>query len=184
VESAVVPDAIEPVVGWRVWRVRDTGRAFELTSANRPTAWAPGEIFAASCDRDAAHPTPALDCTCGIYASRQPATAVELLPPYIRAVSSIIAPSILGYDTVMAVGLVALWGEIVVCDWGWRAQYAYPRELFVPSSVKHYRRDAGSVEIFDSSGLAEILGGTYGVPARVAWNLRPLPLLELARRAA
>ena len=182
--ATTVPDAIEPIVGWRAWRVRDTGAAFVLTSANESTIWAPGETLNATCARAGDHGTPAPDCTCGVYASRQPGLAVELLPPYIRSVSSIIAPSILGYDTVMAVGLVSLWGEIVVCEWGWRAQFAYPRELFVPSSVKHYRRRSGVVEIFDSGDLAENLARTYGVAARVTWNLRPLPLLELARGAA
>lgn len=183
-ESAPVPDAIEPVVGWRTWRVRDTGSEFRLTSVNNATLWEPSEPLRAACTVHNPHDPPHVDCSCGIYAARQPGPAVKLLPPYVRSVSSIIAPAILGYDTVMAVGLVALWGETVVCEWGWRAEFGYPRELFVPSSVKHYRRGPHGLEIFDSADVATALAEGYGISATVVWNLRPMPLLELARKAA
>ena len=179
-----VPDAIEPVVGWRTWRVRDAGSAFILTSASKSTHWPGGRALEARCERGRSHRPPERECTCGIYASFHPGPALELLPPYVRAVSSIIAPAILGYDTVMAVGLASLWGELVVCDRGWRAEYAYPRELFVPSSVKHYRRGPDGLQIFDSSDLAEALAETYGIETRVVWNLRPMPLAELVRGVA
>jgi len=170
-------------MGWRAWRIRDSGQSFVLTSATTTTEWVPGEPLEASCERGS-HLSPSAGCTCGVYASCQPGPALTFLPPYARAVSSIIAPAILGYDRVVAIGVVALWGEVVVCDWGWRAQFAYPTKIFVPSSVKHYRRARAQVEIFDSADLADAIAVAYGVSAEVAWNLRPLPLATLARGAA
>jgi hypothetical protein len=175
-----VPDAIEPVVGWRCWRVRDGADGFELVSTSRPTVWPARSPVQAGCDRGDPHLPPATGCTCGIYAAAGPALPVECLPPHVRATRRIITPAILGYDVVLAVGLVALWGEIVVCEWGWRGRYAYPRLLFVQHAVKHHRRGPDGVESFDSARLAAGLEQRYGVPTRAARSLRPATLLELA----
>jgi hypothetical protein len=50
--------------------------------------------------------------------------------------------------------------------------------------VKHYRRGPHGLEIFDSADVATALAEGYGISATVVWNLRPMPLLELARKAA
>ena len=60
-ESAPVPDAIEPVVGWRTWRVRDTGSEFRLTSVNNATLWEPGEPLRAACTVHNPHDPPHID---------------------------------------------------------------------------------------------------------------------------
>jgi hypothetical protein len=174
----VVPDAIDPVVGWRSWRVRDGGDGFVLVSASRDAPWPPGATLAAACE--AGHPAPCGACTCGIYAAREPGPAVEYLAPHVKAAERIVTPEILGYDAVLAVGLVALWGSVIVCEWGWRAQYAYPRELFVPAAVKHYRRRRRLVEIFDSEAIAAALADAYCVGATVTRSLRSAALAELA----
>jgi hypothetical protein len=176
--SALLPDALEPVVGWRCWRIRDTREGLVLTSVNRPTRWAPGFALESSCER-AGHRGPASACSCGIYAAREPSLVAGAVPPAIRAVSRIVTPAILGYDTVLAVGLVSLWGEVVEAEAGWRGRFAYPRELFVQAAARHYRRHSrASVDILDSDDLARALGELYAVPARVARSLRPDELLR------
>ena len=172
----IAPDAIEPVVGWRCWRVVDTREGFVLSSASRTVFWPPGLAFEAFCPAED-HDPPAACCSCGVYAARSPELVLEYFPPVVRSAATIIAPAILGYDTVMAVGLVSLWGEVVEGDRGWRGRYAYPRELFVPSAVKHYRRGSGKrFEVFDSADLAGALGELYDVPAQVTRTVRPREL--------
>jgi hypothetical protein len=82
----------------------------------------------------------------------------------------------------MAVGLVSLWGKLIECDWGWRGELAYPRQLYVPIGVRHYRRTRHGVVSFDSVGLASGLEELYRVPARVTASVRPEALLALAVR--
>lgn len=168
-----VPDAIEPVVGWRCWRVVDTRDGFVLTSANRATRWPPGLALEAACASEE-HAPPAERCSCGIYAASDPSLVLDYFPPVVRSAVTILSPAILGYDSVLAVGTVWLWGDVVESDRGWRAQYGYPRELLVPSAVKHYRRGVGRrFQVFDSSAIARSLGALYGVPAGVTRTVRP-----------
>jgi hypothetical protein len=170
------------VVGWRCWRVIDTGDDFVLESANRTTRWPASVALEASCSVDHPHTIPAPECACGIYAARTPELVLGYFPPVVRRAATIIAPAILGYDKVVAVGLVSLWGDVIEGALGWRGQYAYPRELFVPSAVRHYRRGQGRrFEVFDSDDLAGALRAMYAVPAHVTRSVRPA---ELALRCA
>jgi hypothetical protein len=59
-----------------------------------------------------------------------------------------------------AVGRVSLWGVVIECERGWRALYAYPARLYVPTrlTARHLRLGPGEV--------AEGLAG-YGVPVTV-----------------
>ena len=52
------------------------------------------------------------------------------------------------------IGTVSLWGGVVECEHGWRAGFAYPREIFVPSLAP------------EPDETAARLGG-YGVPVEV-----------------
>ncbi len=49
---------------------------------------------------------------------------------------------------------VALWGGVVECEHGWRAGFAYPREIFVPSLAPEPDETAAELE-------------EYGVPFEV-----------------
>jgi len=169
------PDSIEPVVGWRCWRVLDTRDGFALASASNETRWPARLALEAECC--AAHEPPDARCSCGIYAAREPELVLGYFPPVISRAATIIAPAILGYDTVVVVGLVSLWGDVVEGERGWRGRYAYPRELCVPSAIRHYRRGRGTrFEFFDSGALADALAGLYAVPARVTSSVRPREL--------
>ncbi len=34
------------------------------------------------------------------------------------------------------IGTVSLWGTVVECEHGWRAEYAYPRRIYVPVTAR------------------------------------------------
>jgi hypothetical protein len=148
-----------------------------LRSACRPTRWAPGWPLKASCELP--HRSPAIGCACGIYAAFEPRLPHAYLPPHVKAAERIRTQAILGYDVVMAVGLVELWGHVIECEWGWRAQHGYPKALWVPTGIRHFRRRRGKVEIVDSERLASALGGLYGVPVGVASSFQPEALAAL-----
>jgi preprotein translocase subunit YajC len=108
-----IPDLILPIVGWRVWRWDAAG----LSSLNGKP-WPPRQPLAAKCgagNAHEAHELPHLDCTCGVYASKS--------REHLRQ---------LGYDGRGIRGEVHLWGTVVEHELGWRAQFAYPKTLFLP----------------------------------------------------
>jgi hypothetical protein len=128
------PDYAEPVVGWRAWLVVCEGDELRLHSVARDTVWEPGRRLEADCLRGRAllarwrgeepHPAPHPACSCGIYALRRPDEAPDALDPHAD----------LGRRVVQRVfGQVRLWGAVVESDRGWRARYAYPSRLLVPS---------------------------------------------------
>jgi hypothetical protein len=102
----------------------------------------------------------------------------------VKAADRIRTQAILGYDVVMAVGLVALWGEVVECEWGWRAQFAYPRSLYLPTGIRHFQRSRAGVEIYESTRLAAELSHLYGIPTAVTGSLKPDALARQARARA
>ena len=104
-----IPDYISPVVGYRVWRWKPTG----LKSLNG-VPWRPGRPLAAEC-RVAAHDLPHFNCTCGVYAAKN--------LKHLRR---------FGYENRGIHGEVYLWGTVVEHTLGWRAQFAYPKSLFLP----------------------------------------------------
>jgi hypothetical protein len=121
-----VPDYISPVVGYRVWQWDAVG----LKSLNGEL-WVPRQPLSAVCRADrsgsiaglskATHvgELPCFTCSCGIYAAK----TVEHLHHC-------------GYGKVAVRGEVNLWGRVVEHARGWRAQFAYPRSLFlVPATI-------------------------------------------------
>ena len=115
-----IPDYISPIVGYRVWRWNVTG----LKSLNGEP-WLPGRPLAAECQAvargtrvKALHGTqqlPHSNCTCGVYAAKN----LEHLRQF-------------GYEGRGIHGEVYLWGTVVEHKLGWRAQFAYPKSLFLP----------------------------------------------------
>jgi len=116
------PDYISPVVGYRVWQWDATG----LKSLNR-IRWRPGDAMTAECKIEGCGEAPQPDCTCGIYASKS-------LDQLRR----------IGYTQEFIRGEVWLWGAVVEHEEGWRAQFAYPKNLVVPLSMVPF--SMGSVE--------------------------------------
>jgi hypothetical protein len=118
-----IPDYISPIVGYRVWQWNATG----LRSLNGES-WLPGRPLAAGCQAVArgtrvkavhgAHELPHPNCTCGVYAAKN----IGHLRQF-------------GYENRGIHGEVYLWGTVVEHRLGWRAQFAYPKSLFLPSDA-------------------------------------------------
>jgi hypothetical protein len=111
-----IPDLISPIVGHRVWRWDAAG----LSSLNGKR-WPPGQPLAAVCSAGNAHDAhepPHLDCTCGVYAAKD--------REHLRGT---------GYEPLGIRGEVNLWGTVVEHERGWRAQFAYPKNLYLPPKM-------------------------------------------------
>jgi hypothetical protein len=125
----------EPIVGWRLWHVRRHENAYRLESFTwHHVSWPAGRRFEARC---AIHgeAAPALGHECGIYAFRTRQLAEDLLRRYTGIRQHYgrryqeLPP--LRRGCPLAVGRVSLWGRVLARDNGFRAQYAYPYELFL-----------------------------------------------------
>jgi hypothetical protein len=143
-----IPDLISPIVGHRVWRWDAAG----LRSLNGKP-WSPRQPLAAKCGAgkaDAAHEVPQTDCTCGVYAAKN----LE----HLRQ---------LGYEGSGIRGEVHLWGTVVEHELGWRAQFAYPKTLFltpdvIPSGTKEMESRLGALVAYDTDVF--IVGCGQSIP--------------------
>lgn len=127
-----VPDFVEAVEGWRVWRVGRRVGGVVLESLFTPTTWEPLTPLSATCVsklrpawrrwqlRKQHHAAPELACTCGVYGAASEAVAREYL---------MVRRFVPRGERV--IGRVALWGDVVECTNGWRASLAYPVELLI-----------------------------------------------------
>jgi len=143
---ARAPDYAAPLLGWRLWEVEDIHHVPRLRSLYRMCFWPVGAPLVARCNVRglrlwrAPHEAPVADCRCGIYAV-----------PF-EFVSTLAFDEVLGPPRrTVAIGAVSLWGDVVECEHGLRAGFAYPERLFVPSACAAAGRAV--------SGLAD-----YGVP--------------------
>jgi hypothetical protein len=139
-KSAAVRQSTETMVGWRVWRVAEANTGGPLMSTFMTSVWPPGAAMKACCGSD----TTGLRHGIHAFASR------ELAEEYFHAQSR-------GRTTPHVYGEVALWGRVIVHEQGYRAQFAYPRNLLVP------RRYAGH-----RSEIVRDLRRAYGV--EVDWH--------------
>jgi hypothetical protein len=114
-----VPDAVEPIIGWRAWALIGSGESGpRLSSIAYPCMWLPREALEAECLRvSRCIPMPGGECDCGIH-------ALTTLDGVLDAVPRPWWPPVV-------LGRVALWGRVVPGTKGWRAQFAYPTSLMV-----------------------------------------------------
>ncbi len=109
----------EPLVGYRVWKLKPG--TCELQSAYmRQYHWP----LRRRIERDT------FDCE-GIYAVRD---ARQLLGRYVYDPAGIGSGPWQAYLADVA-GSVYLWGEVKECELGYRAEYAYPKELWMPEDT-------------------------------------------------
>jgi hypothetical protein len=114
---------LRPAVGWKVWRVEHDADSTRLRSALYGDLWPVDEPVHAACHRmlRSSHDAPSPGCECGIHAGR----TLEAWDHYLAV------------DAESRVfGRVLLWGSVLEGAEGWRAAFARPVEIFVPSSVR------------------------------------------------
>jgi hypothetical protein len=153
-DAVTVPDVAEPIIGWRYWRL-DRHRRQLASLTGHTEVWPVRRAFQAACRyarRDptdiryqfvggfkrARHDAPEEGCTCGIYAARD--------------LKNLRAKMLFGLG-LMVVGEVAMWGKVIPGTRGYRAQFAYPRRLYVVQRTADW----------DQSSTVRALG-VYGVP--------------------
>jgi len=127
---------MQPIIGWRAW-IASTEPP-RLWSLARPATWAPGELVEA-------HATPTSDPRAGIHAFR---TCAEALGEFMG-----------GWGDGLVLGSVAMWGQVVEHERGFRAQYAYPQTLVLPGSWDSWGPWA-------DSDTVRALARTYGCEVR------------------
>lgn len=132
----------EPVIGFRDFVLRTSIDGAILMSRN-DHPWPYRKRMRALCASSnsgqpfSKHDAPRETCNCGIYAYARPDD------PNLK-------------DTDVVWGEIAMWGEVLICEKGYRSQFAYPLSLFL--------RDNGTRNVhFLSDELAEL----YGVPCFV-----------------
>jgi len=136
-----VPDYLEVMVGWRAWRIEDTRVGPKLHSpVVQDFIWEPRQVAVALCNEGSGHPIPGPRHGCGLYSAKDK--------------DHLLSMGYHNYDgvTFHAVGPVSVWGRVIEGTAGWRAQFGYPRELFVPYEAWQY---------------AKPLKDAYGVPVRL-----------------
>ncbi|WP_433802805.1 hypothetical protein [Actinomycetospora sp. CA-084318] len=134
--TVAVPDVPAAVLGWRTWRVgRRAQHRHTLFSPLTGTPWPAGRPMVATC-ASPRHTPPGDACPCGLYAVADTGT--------------------LGWSPSdhEVLGVVALWGEVVEGEHGWRASHAYPRFLVAGPGVSAEQR--------------AVVTRRYGVPVHTA----------------
>lgn len=109
-----IMDYISPIVGYRVWKWDAKG----LTSLNEEP-WFPGEALEARCmdfPLICGPNAPQERCSCGIYAAKNLEHLFDI--GYMR------------HSDIH--GEVFLWGRIFDHSLGYRAEYAYPKNIVLP----------------------------------------------------
>lgn len=143
-----IPDYCEAITGWRCWNARGTG---VLHGQAVQLPWPEYAPFVARCihtppepDFHPGSPAPVSTCSCGIYAFKTRKAAE------VRASESYADLYLPVWGSNAVWGAVALWGIVVEHRIGYRAQFAYPTELYC-----------------EDAGLAENITAIYGVPCQV-----------------
>jgi hypothetical protein len=136
--------SIEPIVGYRDFYPDLTDDGSVLLYSRNDVAWTPRKKLRAFCVNMQnggisgvnffRHDAPDPKCKCGIYAFDTPGHQDMKYSAYVW-------------------GEIYLWGEVLICDSGYRAEYAYPKTLFVLSNGTKTIR-----------WMAEELERGYGVP--------------------
>ena len=109
-----VPLSVEPVLGWRVWRLERRDDCLTLLAVMRSDEWPAREAARARCHAHPGTPAPSGSCSCGLYAATSP-EALAASQVFTAATS--------------VVGAVAMWGTVVEHARGARAEISYPARL-------------------------------------------------------
>jgi hypothetical protein len=108
---------VAAITGFRAWNVPLF--VDELRSVAKPSKWLPYRRFEAKCE---AQQCAGVSCTCGIYAFNR----MELVTKEYRGE---------GKSRKYVYGEVSLWGRVLECKDGYRAQFAYPKAFVNTGAV-------------------------------------------------
>jgi len=131
-----LPNSTSTITAWRAWVVERHGPEWRLRSIGYSIFWEPKIQQEAKCTRWGGHMAPDWDCQCCFWGFKSVEEMRHVLLMH-------------DYHDVGVLGTVSLWGKVIETEHGFRAQYAYPKELWV---------DEGMLE----------LGWTYNIPIRAA----------------
>ena len=114
-----VPLEIEPLVGWRVWKLgRNSLGELRLRAIVHSHEWAPQTVEPAVCAarpyRTDEHDAPSKTCMCGYYAA--------------DSVKSLASARVFS-NGVAVIGAIAMWGSVIQHARGARSEFAYPARL-------------------------------------------------------
>lgn len=150
----IVPDTIEPVVGWKGLALRPARCQLRSKFGGWEPVWPHKQQHEAGCS--GGHTAPGKDCTCGFYIARNYRTAMEYAEP--------------GGALVEVYG----WGKTVEHQVGWRVQYAYPKRIVLLNGLHTAARfhNDGRMELRErevkfSQTFADELAEAYGVPVMI-----------------
>lgn len=129
----MIADYMEPITGYRAWSVHHNGL---LIGQSHAEPWPPYTPFVARCGH-AVSPhhiregqwieAPLISCHCGIYAFNNTVMLEERIQAdknsWISGIHTI-------GEEAMVWGEVKLWGRVIVHQSGYRAEFAYPGELW------------------------------------------------------
>jgi hypothetical protein len=144
-------DRSRAVVAWRFWGLGESaaGEA-RLRSPYRETEWEVDEPLAARCfgpqltlsPSGHRHQAPDVLCRCGVYGG----TYSDL--------RSFLSTTLVRPSSAPVLGRVSLWGTVIAENDAWRASFAYPERLLVPTFVRGAYAVAEELE-------------AYGVPVSI-----------------
>lgn len=138
------PDMMQIITGWRAWGVGEQNGEWRLKALGTSYIWEPKKQVDAVCNKTSPspfeihkprHPAPYFECECGVWAFKDMERLLAALEKY---------------SEVKVLGTVALWGRVIETENGYRAQHAYPSELWLMNNNM------------------EELGYIYDVPVRTA----------------
>lgn len=153
-----IPDYVSPIIGHRVWQWDGSA----LVSLNGEH-WPSGCGLEATCNipgkrisdfgrlfQQGNHKAPQSNCSCGIYATKNSGQL-----SYFR------------FRMYGICGEVYLWGTVIEHSLGWRAQFAYPKSLVLPTDM------ISSID--ESKSMLDALA-TYGADISLADGETTSPL--------
>ena len=128
------------LVGYRDFTfVKKGNQSRPLLLSRNGVPWPRYAPLVASCNGDPfkEHDAPSVGCQCGIYAFNRPDH------PELKTSS-------------FMWGEIALWGKVLICPHGYRAEYAYPLNIFI--------KDVGTKTV---RAFGEAIENQYGVPVHL-----------------
>lgn len=187
----MIADYMEPITGYRCWNVHHHGL---LLGQNHVEPWQPYTPFVARCGH-AVSPghivnglwmqAPVWSCHCGVYAFHTQESVDERVmmgrSPWMTGVQGI------GMEA-MVWGEVKLWGKVIVHEDGYRAEFAYPGELWCEDeslcpkvaslygvSCRFKAIDRPKPKLWDDGGINLGGGGAYFIPQTFSfWRNKPV----------